>query len=88
MIAVVGQQRPSPLGGKQQLSGIRRAFASLRIGRRNTVSATNKEMCQSQGNVLVEIERCHLRGAVCGETRVNRLFMLAIVCDRRIHGLT
>jgi len=44
VIAIIGEQRPAPLSGKQQLSSIRRTFASLFIGRRDMVPAINEEM--------------------------------------------
>ncbi len=87
VIAIIGEQRPAPFSGKQQLSSIRRTFAPLFIGRRDMVSTINKETRQPQGNILVEVERRHLRGAVRGEASVNRFRMLLVVCDCRVHGL-
>ncbi len=88
MIAVIGEQRPSPLSSKKQLPGVRRTFAPLLICCRDTIPTTNKDIRQSQGNVFIKVERCHLRGAVRGEARVNHLFMLPVVCECRIHGLS
>lgn len=87
VIAVIRQQRPSPLGGKEQLSGVGRTFAPLFVGRRNMVPMGDKEMRQPQGYILIEVERRHLRRAVRGEAGVNRLRMLPVVCECRIHGL-
>ncbi len=86
VIAIIGEQRPAPFSGKQQLSGIRRTFASLIISRRDMVPAIKKETRRPQGNILVEVERRHLRDAVRGEASVNRFRMLLIVCDCRVHS--
>jgi len=88
VIAIIGEQRPAPFSGKQQLSSIRRTFASLLIGRRDMVPAINKETRQPQGNILVEVKRRHLRSAVRGEASVNRFRMLLVVCDCCVHGLS
>jgi hypothetical protein len=87
VIGVIREQCPTPRGGVKKLACIGRTLAPFFISRRDMMPAINEEACEPKRNVLIEIERRHLRGAVCGEAGVNRSLVLPVVRQRRIHSL-
>ena len=87
MIGIIGEQRPAPRGGIQKLPGIGSAFAPFLIGGHDVMPTISEKPRHPQRDILIQVERRHLRGAIRGEARVNCRCVLAIVRDRRVHGL-